>query len=63
MYKNEICGIEIMNNISLQKKLLDSAGIGLKNVDMMMKRMGGKMEYTDDGNIFRLVLWFRIVNN
>ena len=63
MYKNEICGIEIMNNISLQKKLLDSADIGLKNVDMMMKRMGGKMEYTDDGNIFRLVLWFRIVNN
>ena len=39
-------GIEIMNNISLQKKLLDSAGIGLKNVDMMMKHMGGKMEYT-----------------
>lgn len=55
--------IKISNYISDNKKLLESAGIGLKNIEMMMQRMNGKFVYdsNDENGIFMVMLEFKIV--
>lgn len=55
--------IKISNYISDNKKLLESAGIGLKNIEMMMQRMNGKFVYdsNDENGIFMVMLEFNII--
>lgn len=59
-YKQKVIEIKISNAICEEKKLLDSAGIGLKNVELMMKRMNGFMTYADDNGMFTVKLHFPV---
>lgn len=52
--------VKISNSVCIEKKLLESAGIGLKNVSIMMDRMGGKMLYHLDNKDFYVTLEFPV---
>ena len=52
--------MKISNSVCIEKKLLESAGIGLKNVSIMMDRMGGKMLYHLDNKDFYVTLEFPV---
>ena len=62
IYSKQNVAIQISNYVAEDKKLLSSAGIGLKNVEMMMQRMNGKFVYdsNDENGIFIVMLEFKI---
>lgn len=53
--------VKIGNGICDDKTLLESTGIGLKSVDMMMLRMNGSMSYSRERGMFWVKLEFPIV--
>ena len=53
--------VKIGNGICDDKTLLESTGIGLKSVDMMMLRMNGSMSYSREHGMFWVKLEFPIV--
>ena len=53
--------VKIGNGICDDKTLLESTGIGLKSVDMMMLRMNGNMSYSREHGKFWVKLEFPIV--
>ena len=63
IYSKQNVAIQISNYVAEDKKLLSSAGIGLKNIEMMMQRMNGKFVYdsNDENGIFIVMLEFKIV--
>ena len=60
IYSKQTIAIQISNYVSEDKKLLSSAGIGLKNVEMMMKRMDGNCEYGQKDEKFTIRIEFKI---
>ena len=57
MQKNYV-HIIILNKIDFRKRGLDSMGIGLKNVDIMMRAMNGKLYYKQIENRYITELIF-----
>lgn len=60
-FDKHIFEVKIGNGICDDKTLLESTGIGLKSVDMMMLRMNGSMSYSREHGMFWVKLEFPIV--
>lgn len=57
-YENNRLGIIIENKVDISNKITESSGIGLQNIEMMMKKMKGKMEIHSNNDTFKVILWF-----
>lgn len=57
-YENNRLGIIIENKVDISNKITESSGIGLQNIDMMMKKMKGKLEIHSNRDTFKVILWF-----
>lgn len=60
VYSSDCFEVQLINGICKEKTLLESAGIGLKSVDMMMSRMNGSMNYSKENGMFSVRLVFPI---
>lgn len=59
-YKDNKVGIIIKNVTDVSSKITDSSGIGLQNIEMMMKKMEGELEIYSCKEKFVVILWFPV---
>ena len=62
VYSKNIFEICISNTVCKEKSLLESTGLGLKNVELLMRRMHGRAIYEIKENCFYVKLRFPITN-
>lgn len=62
VYSKNIFEICISNTVCKEKSLLESTGLGLKNVELLMRRMHGRAIYETKENFFIVKLRFPIVD-
>lgn len=60
VYEQNKVGIIIKNRIKIENPIIESSGIGLQNIEMMMKKMNGKLEVISSRLYFTVILWFPV---
>ena len=60
LYRQKTVGISVKNSVALPDEYVEGTGIGVKNISLMMEKMGGSVEVDFPEGAYRISLYFPV---